>query len=200
MLSRDREREGSTRLIVGLGVGLAVAGGITLAARAAVAGDERHPVPVRPVSGQPFSFFKEPGRPEHLGVDVEGAEGEPIRAVWPGRVVHVQTRAIWQRREPGSAGDKAGAYVDLLHELSDLPAPVRQHVQSLGADALKSRYLHAHDITVRQGDVVAAGDVLGPLGRTGVRESRTHVHFETRLGRGRYGVAIDPLTLGVFDG
>lgn len=152
----------------------------------------------RPVSGAVFSTFRSPSRPGHNGVDLEGDDGEPVLAVWPGTVQFVQTPAQWANREPGPGRD-AGAYVEITHDVAELPDALRIG-RLAGVERVVTRYMHLDGTAATVGQRVAAGDVIGTLGRTGVETSRTHLHFEVRLGGmppQRYGDAIDPMTLGV---
>jgi murein DD-endopeptidase MepM/ murein hydrolase activator NlpD len=56
-------------------------------------------------------------------------------------------------------------------------------------------YLHLHEITVREGDRVAPGQLIGTVGATG-RVTGAHLHFGVRW----HGARIDPtLLLGDLD-
>lgn len=50
-----------------------------------------------------------------------------------------------------------------------------------------TRYAHLSESTVKEGDAVRAGDLIGKMGRSG-RATGTHLHYELR----RYGLAVDP--------
>jgi murein DD-endopeptidase MepM/ murein hydrolase activator NlpD len=94
----------------------------------------------------------------HSGMDFRGATGDPIRATAAGKVI--------------SAGQRGGYgnMVEIEH-----------------ADGLSTRYGHMSRIDVAEGDVIAAGDMIGAVGSTG-RSTGPHLHYEVR----RNGDAVNP--------
>ncbi len=94
----------------------------------------------------------------HEGVDMGAPQGAPIRAVAPGVV--------------SFAGEKSGhgnvVYID-------------------HADGLQTRYAHRSELAANQGQLVAAGQVIGFVRSTGL-STVPHLHFEVR----RDGEAFDP--------
>jgi murein DD-endopeptidase MepM/ murein hydrolase activator NlpD len=89
------------------------------------------------------------GRPSsHLGLDISGNRGDPVRATANGTV----DSAEW-----------AGEYGNLV---------VVSH-----AFGLKTRYAHLSKISVRKGASVQRGDLLGYVGATG-RATSPHLHYE----------------------
>ncbi len=94
----------------------------------------------------------------HKGVDMGAPQGAPIRAVAPGVV--------------SFAGEKSGygnvVYVD-------------------HADGMQTRYAHQSELAVAEGQLVAAGQLIGFVGSTGL-STVPHLHFEVR----RDGEAVDP--------
>jgi murein DD-endopeptidase MepM/ murein hydrolase activator NlpD len=124
-------------------------------------------VPVRkPVVGDvdmssPFGMRMDPflGRPAvHTGIDLRGETGEPVRATATGRVTIAG-------REGGY-----GNMVEINH-----------------GDGLATRYGHLSEISVKNGQVVRIGEVVGRIGSTG-RSTGPHLHYETRIN----GEAVDP--------
>jgi len=94
----------------------------------------------------------------HSGVDLKAAYGSSVVATAPGTVV----KAGWD-----------GAYgrsVEIAHD-----------------NGISTVYAHMRKITVKFGQRVAKGDIVGLLGSTG-RSTGPHLHYETRIG----GRAIDP--------
>ncbi len=119
---------------------------------------------VRPVDAEVGSTFGMRLHPilnvvrMHKGVDMGAPQGAPIRAVATGVV--------------GFAGEKGGygKVVYLEHR-----------------DGLQTRYAHQSELAVQQGQPVAAGQVIGFVGSTGL-STVPHLHFEVR----RDGEAVDP--------
>lgn len=108
---------------------------------------------LRPVPGEVSSQFGlrrvfngEPRAP-HRGLDLRAAEGDPILAVAPGKVVLADNHYF--------AGNSA--YVD-------------------HGSGVVSLYLHMSRIAVAAGSVVARGDIIGYVGSTG-RVTAPHLHF-----------------------
>jgi hypothetical protein len=119
------------------------------------------------------------GARRHAGLDIAGMLGEPVRAVADGTVIfagingptHMQIRGIppekiarYKHRRMGVGG----IYVCIEHT----PEPKR----------VVSCYMHLGGYTVAEHDHVLAGQVIGELGRTGVKISPPHLHFEVRIG------------------
>ena len=125
----------------------------------------------RPVDGafvsQPFgctSYAMEPvdracpSGHTHTGIDLAVAAGTPVHAALDG-VAHVVVSATGY-----------GLHVVLDH-----------------GDGLTTLYGHLESVSVRDGDEVAAGDVIGLVGSTG-NSTGPHLHFEVR----RDGIPEDP--------
>ncbi len=98
----------------------------------------------------------------HRGVDVQVIKNEPIVAAYPGTV-------IVSKYNKGGYGH----YVIVEH-----------------SNGFQTLYGHLELRTVRVGDYVYPGDVVGLAGNTG-RSSGAHLHFEIRYG----DVNIDPATI-----
>jgi murein DD-endopeptidase MepM/ murein hydrolase activator NlpD len=112
---------------------------------------------------------KRPGhcRRGHCGVDLTGPRGTPIVAVLPGTVTRVER----SRRK------RSGRYVKIEH-----------------TDGSATSYMHLDRIApgLAEGQKVDAGHMLGTLGRTGIRRSDPHLHFQLEVPRGRYHRYVDP--------
>jgi murein DD-endopeptidase MepM/ murein hydrolase activator NlpD len=94
----------------------------------------------------------------HTGMDFRGETGDPARATADGNV----TVAGWQ--------GGYGKMVEIDH-----------------GNGLTTRYAHLSDITVKVGQRVRAGYIIGKVGSTG-RSTGPHLHYETRVN----GDAVDP--------
>jgi murein DD-endopeptidase MepM/ murein hydrolase activator NlpD len=111
------------------------------------------------------------GRRAHRGLDVDATVGEPVRAVADGVVQF--------------------AGVDLPGKLPArelLPRQLRRFHRAMGpggffvrinhADGVRSGYFHLTSFRVLIGQTVKAGEVIGTVGRTGIKVSGSHLHFE----------------------
>ena len=97
----------------------------------------------------------------HAGLDIAGDKGQPVYATASGRVIH--------------AGYQ-GAYGNLV---------VIDH-----GFGLETKYGHLSRFSVRKGDSVTRGDVIGTLGATG-RATGNHLHYEVHAN----GRLLNPLQL-----
>ena len=104
------------------------------------------------------------GAPEfHGGIDIPAPEGTPILAAADGVVVVANGTDIW--------GGGYGYYVKIQHE-----------------GGYATLYAHCSRISVRVGQEVVKGEVIGFMGSTG-RSTGSHLHWEIH----RDGVRVDPL-------
>jgi lipoprotein NlpD len=112
-----------------------------------------------PVSGSINSPFGPRGATFHDGIDIAAAEGTSIRAIERGEVIY---------------SDQLRGYGNII---------IIRH-----GDGLISVYAHNEANLVRQGQVVARGEVIARVGSTG-RVTGPHLHFEIR----KNNTAQDPL-------
>lgn len=99
----------------------------------------------------------------HCGVDLAGARGTPVMAVRDGVVVNVVRHG----------GGRAGRFVRIDHD-----------------DGMTTVYMHLDRVRedLEEGMRVAAGETIGTLGKSGVRESPPHLHFGVKVD----GEYVDP--------
>lgn len=110
--------------------------------------------PVRGILTSGFGYRADPlthGRGNHQGIDIAAAYGLPVRATGDGLVL--------QASDQGGLGRA----VFLSHGYG-----------------LTTRYGHLSAVTVRPGQRVKRGDVIGRVGNTG-RSTGPHLHYEVRL-------------------
>ncbi|QIE42898.1 peptidoglycan DD-metalloendopeptidase family protein [Rhodobacteraceae bacterium SC52] len=116
---------------------------------------------VRRTSG--FGYRRDPirgGSRLHAGMDWAGRSGTPILSTADGVVVH----AGWQ--------SGYGRMVKIKHEFG-----------------METRYAHLSKITVKVGQRVSRGDLIGGMGNSG-RSTGTHLHYEVRVN----GDPVNPMT------
>ena len=111
-------------------------------------------------------FFNEQERSPHNGLDIAAAEGTPVKAAAPGTVI--------------DAGDFffSGNMIYLDH-----------------GQGIISLYAHLSEISVKPGDVVKQGDIIGKVGQTG-RVTGPHLHFAVLANQ----TLIDPVFMLPRDG
>jgi hypothetical protein len=118
------------------------------------------------------------GARQHRGLDIAGLLGEPVRSVADGVVIFTGINSPSKSRMSGIPPEKiarykhrrmgvGGIYVCIEH----VPEPKR----------VVSCYMHLGGYNVREREEVKAGQVIGELGRTGVKVSPPHLHFELRV-------------------
>jgi peptidase M23-like protein len=122
------------------------------------------------------------GARRHKGLDIVASVGEPVRAIADGTVI---VAGIDQRGNPRRAAippeqsfryarsrrlGPGGIYVCIRHTR---PAP--------GDRGLVSCYFHLERYLIAKDDTVSAGQLIGFVGTSGVKETPPHLHFEVRL-------------------
>jgi len=133
---------------------------------------------VSPLDGAPrlgtsgLGADREGGERSHRGVDIDATIGEPVRAVADGVVqfagvdmpgdhpaIGLFPRQVrrWRNRNLGPGG----FFVRIMH-----------------AGEVRSGYFHLSSFRVVAGQTVQAGQIIGTVGRSGVKVSGSHLHFE----------------------
>ena len=110
--------------------------------------------PVRGILTSSFGYRADPlthGRGNHQGIDIAAAYGQPVHASGEGLVL-----------QTGDQGG-LGKAVFLAHGYG-----------------MTTRYGHLSAVTVRPGQRVKRGDVIGRVGSTG-RSTGPHLHYEVRI-------------------
>lgn len=97
-------------------------------------------------------------RPEHGGIDVVEAKGYPVIAAAPGVVTASFVEPFF------------GARVVIDHG----PDETGRHIIT--------KYFHLEKRLARKGDVVARGQQIGTMGRSGTQALKIHLHFEVHYG------------------
>jgi len=172
----------ATRIVNMLADGAANAVGNSLTMVCAAAGQIAASGWTVPVHATVGSGFRTPQRPTHQGVDLIIGRYTPIAAAASGIVSMVKCDADHKGRltcnvdgYPGKGG--CGWMVEIQH-----------------AGNVMTRYCHmVQRPFVREGQEVAAGDIIGRVGTSG-NSSGPHLHFEVHLNYDRSSAgAIDPV-------
>jgi hypothetical protein len=96
----------------------------------------------------------------HYGIDIAGPMGSSIHCVLDGTVLFAGEKARW------------GNVIIIDHNYA----------------GYKTIYAHLHKITVKEGDMLLTGQIIGYRGNTG-KSTGPHLHYEVR----QFGKAINPL-------
>lgn len=143
---------------------------------------------VSPLDGYPriaISGLGEPrdnGRRPHRGIDFASEQGEPVRSIAAGTVTFAGVD--WERRALIPLEPWGAAIVHQRHM-----GPRGLFVEVDHGNGVVSLYAHLASYDVEIGDRVEAGQRLGAVGRTGIKDSGPHLHF----GLFEHGEVRDPL-------
>ncbi len=119
------------------------------------------------------------GKRSHKGLDIVGSIGEPVRSMADGTVIFAGVSVPGHLRKGPIPPDQiaryrhrrlavGGIYLCIEHQ----PEPKR----------IVTCYMHLNSYVVSERDQVKAGQLIGYVGRTGVKISPPHLHFEVRVG------------------
>jgi hypothetical protein len=126
---------------------------------------------------------REDGARAHRGLDVDATVGEPVRAVADG-VVQFAGLDL-----PGQLPARALLPRQLKRFRARTMGPGGFFVRVMHADGIRSGYFHLTSFRVVAGQIVKAGEIIGTVGRSGIKVSGSHLHFEVH----RDGELQDPV-------
>jgi murein DD-endopeptidase MepM/ murein hydrolase activator NlpD len=112
----------------------------------------------------------------HTGVDLDAADGTPVLAAGPGKVVWVGFGLSRFQTDPS---DPYGLAISIRHDFG------------YNGQVLYTVYAHLQKANVWVGQRVKAGEEIGLVGRTGNADG-PHLHFEVRLGQDGYFTTRNP--------
>ncbi|MBN2529140.1 MAG: M23 family metallopeptidase [Deltaproteobacteria bacterium] len=121
----------------------------------------------------------------HRGIDIDGAVGEPVRAVADGLVVFAGMDLPGGGAHREYTPEEAAALSS-----DDIPKGGGLYVAINHGNDFGTLYMHLHSYTVTRYQKVKAGDIIGTLGQTGSKESGPHLHLEFRKGDERVDAAV----------
>ncbi|MCP4606536.1 MAG: M23 family metallopeptidase [Proteobacteria bacterium] len=117
--------------------------------------------------------------PGHRGVDIDGAAGEPVRAIAAGRVTFAGVDL------PGPSQHKFATPKEAAELTNDEMGPGGLYVSINHGNNFGTIYMHLESLAINYRDEVKAGQVIGTLGRSGTKRSGPHLHLEFRIGTDR---------------
>ena len=146
---------------------------------------------------------REGGARRHRGLDVVASPGEPIRAIADGLVIFAGANMRGSARTIVSPAKSAryarkrlgagGVYMCIRHRgivsaqaaaaetMGDVPGEAQAEPAPAETKSVVSCYMHLDRFFVGTGQKVKAGDTIAVVGRSGVRRSPPHLHFEVRV-------------------
>ena len=118
------------------------------------------------------------GERSHRGVDIDATVGEPVRAVADGVV---QFAGVDMTGDHPALGLFPTAGEALALRKTNMMGPGGFFVRVVHDGGVRSGYFHLNSFRVEAGQTVRAGEIIGTVGRTGVKASGSHLHFEVHV-------------------
>jgi len=119
------------------------------------------------------------GARRHRGLDITATIGEPVRAVADGTVIFAGANVPGQARKGPIPPDKIARYAHRRLGVGGIYMCIQHKPEP---DKIVTCYMHLSSYVVAEKDEVKAGQTIGYVGRTGVKVSPPHLHFEVRVG------------------
>jgi hypothetical protein len=119
------------------------------------------------------------GARRHRGLDIVGQIGEPVRSIADGTVIFAGVNMPGGRSRLGPIPpEKIKRYAHRQLGVGGIYVCIEHKP---GAKRIVSCYMHLASYTVSEGQQLTAGETIGFVGRTGVKLSPAHLHFEVRV-------------------
>ena len=119
------------------------------------------------------------GKRRHAGLDIAGLIGEPVRAMADGTVIFAGVNSPGKARMSGIPPEKIARYRNRRMGVGGIYVCIEHTPEP---KKVVSCYMHLDRYNVAEREEVKAGQIIGELGRTGVKVSPPHLHFEVRIG------------------
>jgi murein DD-endopeptidase MepM/ murein hydrolase activator NlpD len=117
------------------------------------------------------------GARQHRGLDITASLGEPVRSVADGVVVFAGANIPGAPRKGPIPPDKIGRYAHRQLGVGGIYLCIEHDSER----HIRTCYMHLARYVVADTEHVSAGQLIGYVGRTGVRVSPPHLHFEVRV-------------------
>jgi hypothetical protein len=138
---------------------------------------------VSPLEGMPRVATSGPGEDRdggarrHRGLDITAAIGEPVRSIADGTVIFAGANQGGKIRGASIPPSKIARYAHRRLGAGGIYVCIQHDSER----KVVSCYMHLSSYRIAQGDAVKAGETIGLVGRTGVKVSPPHLHFEIRV-------------------
>jgi murein DD-endopeptidase MepM/ murein hydrolase activator NlpD len=138
---------------------------------------------VSPLEGIPRVATSGPGEErdggarQHRGLDITAAIGEPVRTIADGVVIYAGANLGKGVRGDSIPPSKIGRYTNRQLGAGGIYVCIQHDSER----KIVSCYMHLSTYRIAEGDRVTSGETIGFVGRTGVKVSPPHLHFEIRV-------------------
>lgn len=143
---------------------------------------------VTPLEGVPRVASSGPGEDRdgglrhHRGLDIAASDGEPIHAVADGVVIFAGANLSGSPRHNAIPPSKIARYRHRKFGAGGIYLCIRHDLPSgTAAREVVTCYMHLSSYLVAEKDRVTSGQLIAFVGKTGVRSSPPHLHFEVRV-------------------
>jgi hypothetical protein len=139
---------------------------------------------VSPLEGTPRVATSGPGDDRdggarrHRGLDIVGQIGEPVRAIASGTVIFAGVNMPGAHRLGPIPPDKIKRYANRRLGVGGIYVCIEHKPDT---KRIVSCYMHLASYVIAERQEVVAGETIGYVGRTGVKLSPAHLHFEVRV-------------------
>ena len=116
---------------------------------------------------------RDDGARAHRGLDIDATVGEPVRAVADGVVQFAGVDLTGDHPALGLFPRQIRRWRNRTMGPGGFFVRSRMHT-----DGIRSGYFHLTGFRVVAGQTVRAGEIIGTVGRSGVKVSGSHLHFE----------------------
>jgi murein DD-endopeptidase MepM/ murein hydrolase activator NlpD len=118
------------------------------------------------------------GKRSHKGLDITGTIGEPVRAMADGTVIFAGVSVPGHLRKGPIPPDQIARYRNRRLAVGGIYLCIEHQAEP---KRIVTCYMHLNSYVVAEREEVKAGQTIGYLGRTGVKVSPPHLHFEVRV-------------------
>ncbi len=139
---------------------------------------------VSPLEGTPRVATSGPGDERdggarrHRGLDITATIGEPVRSIADGTVIFAGANVPGHARKGPIPPDKIARYATRTLGVGGIYLCIEHRPEPR---RIVSCYMHLSSYIVADRQEVKAGETIGYVGRTGVKVSPPHLHFEVRV-------------------
>jgi murein DD-endopeptidase MepM/ murein hydrolase activator NlpD len=118
------------------------------------------------------------GKRSHQGLDIAGTIGEPVRAMADGTVIFAGVSEPGHLRKGPIPPEQSGRYRNRRLAVGGIYLCIEHQTEP---KRIVTCYMHLNNYVVAERDQVKAGQTIGYVGRSGVKVSPPHLHFEVRV-------------------